>query len=172
MTRLEHLFYRIIEAHKERSACAELTCAVTTLRILSELDQTVRQRLSGKRDKYVAYYVNKAESILLRRYAEKLTVKSVAEELSVSPNYLSAIFKASTGVGFTDRLLELRMKKAASLLREGTVPESEIGGLVGYEEQGHFRRRFKQYFGVGIRDYRLIDRELTLYHDKPQKRES
>ena len=97
-------------------------------------------------------------------------MKEVAEELAISPNYLSALFKSTTGVGFTERLLEIRMKKAAALLGEGKYSESEVATRVGYEETGHFRKRFKQYFGVSVRDYRCINQELTLYHEKPERR--
>jgi AraC-like DNA-binding protein len=169
MTRLENLLYRVIELYKEHSASTEMMCGAIVLRIMFELDQIARQNIKNKRDKYIHYYVDKTESILLRQYAEKLTVKGVAEELSISPNYLSAIFKASTGIGFTDRLLEIRMKKAADLLMRKGLHESKVAPLVGYEELGHFRKRFKQYFGVSIRDFCCINKELTLYHDKPQK---
>lgn len=170
--RLETIIYRIIESYKDHSAASEMMCSSLVLQLIIELDRIARQSVRAKKDKYVHYYVDKAESILSKRYAEKLTVKSVAQELSISPNYLSALFKSFVGVGFTDRLLEIRMKKAATLLREEGLHESNVAALVGYDELGHFRRRFKQYYGVGIRDYCCISREMTLYHTKPQKKES
>lgn len=171
VARWETLLYRIIEAYKEQSAAAQMLCASLVLQLMFELDRVARQSVRVKKDKYVHYYVDKAQSILSRRYAQPLTVKRVAEELSISPNYLSALFKSSVGVGFTERLLEIRMKKAAALLTEEGLPESEVFSLVGYEDLGHFRRRFKQYYGVSIRDYRCISREMTLYHEKPLKKE-
>ena len=169
MARLEKLLYQTIEIHKENCAFAETMCAATVLQIMFELDQFVRRSLKSKKDKYIHYYVNKAESILSSRFSEHLTVKGIADELSISPNYLSALFKSSVGIGVTDRLLEIRMKKAAALLTEKGLQESEVASLVGYDEVGHFRRRFKQYYGISIRDYCCINKELTLYHKKPQK---
>ena len=166
---LENLFYQIIETSNEHSVSSEVMCASMVLRMMSEIDRIARQTVRNKRGKYVHYYVDKAESILLRRYNERLTVQSIANELSISPNYLSAIFKASIGVRLVDRLLEIRMKKAAALLGEGKFSEAEIAALVGYEDLSHFRRRFKHFFGVSIRDYSCINKELTLYHDKPQR---
>ncbi len=166
---LENLFYRVIKLNKEHCVSADMLCVSTVLRIMFELDQIARQGAPNKHNKYIYYYVNKVESILLHRYAERLTVKSIAGELSISPNYLSAIFKTSMGVGFADHLLEIRMKKAALLLTEERLPEAEVACLVGYEDLGHFRRRFKQYFGISIRDYCCIHKGFTLYHDPPQK---
>lgn len=171
LTGLENLFYQIIELNKEHTASSEMMCGATVLRIMFELDRIARKSIRSKRDKYVHYYVDKAEAILSCRYDQHLTVKKVAKELSISPNYLSALFKASAGVGFTDRLLEIRMKRASALLNEGKHSESEVAALVGYEDPCHFQKRFKQYFGVSVRDYCCISKELTLYHEKPEKKE-
>lgn len=169
LTLIENLLYRIIEAYKEHSSSAELLCASAVLSLMCELDRAVRLSVKAKRDKYIHYYADKAESVLRGRYSERITVKSIAAELDITPNYLSAIFKEAKGIGLTDRLLEIRMKKAAELLARGELSVSEIAASVGYDDAGHFRRRFKQYFGVSIRDYCCINRELTLYHKKPQR---
>ena len=42
--------------------------------------------------------------------------------------------------------------------------------MLGYEEVGSFCRRFRQYYGISVRDYRCINNEFTLYHAKPEKR--
>ena len=167
---LEKLLYHTIEMHKENCACFDMMCVATVLQLMFELDQFVRRSLKSKKDKYIHYYVNKAESIVSSRFSEPLTVKGIAAELSISPNYLSTLFKTTVGIRLTERLLEIRMKKAAELLTEKGLHESEVAYLVGYEDLGNFRRRFKQYYGISIRDYCCINQELTLYHQKPQKR--
>lgn len=167
LTQGETLLYQIIEAYKEHSAPATVQCAATVLALLAELDRAVRHSLQKKKEKFVHYYVDKAEAILVKRYHQPLSVQMVAQELSVTPNYLSALYKSAKGIGFCDRLLELRMKKAAQLLKEGLAP-ADAAAAVGYEDPGHFRRRFKQYFGISLRDFLLIEKELTLYHQKPQ----
>ena len=165
----ETLLYRIIEAYKEHSAPADLQCAATVLNLMADLDKAVRRSLKSKKDKYVHYYVDKADAIVCKRYAEKLSVQGVAKELSVTPNYLSAIFRAAKGQRFCDRLLEVRMEQAAKLFKEGSLSLADVASAVGYDDLGHFRRRFRQYFGIGLRDYCLIEKELTLYHRKPQR---
>ena len=169
ITHFENLLYRIVDFYKEHSAAADMMCAATVLTVMYELDRLMRQSLQRKRDKYVHYYVDKAEAILLSRYAQAITVRGVAEILGITPNYLSAIFKESKGCTFLSRLQEIRMKRAAEMLLENRWTVDEIAMAVGYEEIGSFRRRFKQYFGVSIRDFCCINQELTLYHPKPQK---
>jgi hypothetical protein len=45
-----------------------------------------------------------------------------------------------------------------------------IGGLKKYPTDTS-ERRLKQYFGIGMRKYRFVSREQTLYHKKPQRKE-
>ena len=170
--RFENLLYRIVEIHRENSAITNLACGAAALTLMMELDGAVRKRIRVKRDKYIHYYVDKAEAILNKRYSERITVKGVAAELGITPNYLCAIFKSSKGIGFGDRLLEIRMRRAEALIAEGELSDAQIAASIGYEEIGHFRKRFKKYFGVGIRDFRCIGKELTLYHEKPQRSEN
>ena len=62
------------------------------------------------------------------------------------------------------------MKKAKELLEAGELTLFEISQRLGLSDESHLRRRVKQYFGVGIREYRCIDKELTLYHEKPVRK--
>jgi AraC-like DNA-binding protein len=48
---------------------------------------------------------------------------------------------------------------------------SDIAQAVGFDDESHLRRRFKQYFGIGLKEYRLVNKEQTLYHEKPQRKE-
>ena len=45
-----------------------------------------------------------------------------------------------------------------------------IGGLQKYPMDTS-ERRLEQYFGIGMREYRFVSREQTLYHKKPQRKE-
>ena len=47
-----------------------------------------------------------------------------------SPSYLSSVFKNAAGIGFTDYLLEVRMKKAKELLVQGTLKLYEIADAI------------------------------------------
>ena len=55
-------------------------------------------------------------------------------------------------------LSEVRMKRACRLLAETPESIGEIAAQVGFEDQLHFSRRFKQLIGVSPRQYRDQDR--------------
>ena len=166
----EQLLYRFIGAYMEHTAAAKATVISIIFELLSYIDKYARNKLTVRRDKYINYYTGKVSSIIENRFSERLTLSGVASELGISPNYLSAIYKASEGMGFCDKLCEARMKKAKELLEEGKLTLFEISQRVGLGDESHLRRRFKQYFGVSIKEYHCIDNELTLYHEKPEKK--
>ena len=50
-------------------------------------------------------------------YKSDIGLAQVADELGLTPNYLSSEFKAYTGVNFTDYITRLRMNSACELLK-------------------------------------------------------
>ena len=168
---IENLLYQFISENVKKDASSEMRCVSLIYELLARLDRLVRKKLNEKCKKYSNYYVLKAESIVSKRYFEKLTLQSVSKELGITPNYLSFIYKNGTGIGFSDRICELRMKKASELVLKEELSVSDIAEAVGFDDESHLRRRFKQYFGISIKDYRLANAEQTLYHEKPQRKE-
>ena len=167
---IENLLYRYVSETVKKDASSELLSCSLLFALLSLLDELVRKSLKIRSQEYVNYYVLKADSIISHHYSEKLTLQSVSDELGITPNYLSAIYKKSMGIGFSDRLCALRMIAAETLLLNGEYSLAHIAQSVGFEDEGHLRRRFKQYFGVGIREYRCVNKEHTLYHEKPLRK--
>ena len=167
---IENVMYRFISENVKNDASSKMVCASLIYELLAVLDRLVRKQLKVKREKYTNYYVLKADSILVKRYGEKLTLRLVSEQLGITPNYFSSVYKTVTGVGFSDRLCEIRMKKAETLVLEGALSASDIAQAVGFDDESHLRRRFKQYFGISLKEYRLVNKEQTLYHEKPQRK--
>lgn len=80
--------------------------------------------------------------------------------VSLSPNYLSRIFKRKKGMNFSEFLLEVKMETAAKLLRDVTKKTYEIAAEVGYDNPKNFTRAFKQYCGRTPREFREQDQSL------------
>lgn len=74
--------------------------------------------------------------------------------VSLSPNYLSKIFKRKKGKNFSEYVLDVKMEKAAGLLRDITLKTYEVAAAVGYDNPKNFSRAFKQYCGKTPREFR------------------
>ncbi|WP_246362515.1 response regulator transcription factor [Paenibacillus alba] len=81
-------------------------------------------------------------------YAEEIGLEDMSKQLYLSRNYLNQIFKKATGETFTNYLIQVRMKKAQTLLAEGNYLIYEISEKVGYKNVPYFSSIFKKYTGV------------------------
>lgn len=96
-----------------------------------------------------------AIEIIESRYGEPdISLVSISEEISVSPNYLSALIKKSTGSTFIDLLTKKRTEAAAELLCCTSIKIREVAEKCGYNDQHYFSYCFKKCFGVSPNAYR------------------
>jgi len=84
----------------------------------------------------------------------ELSLHNVADQIHLSPTYLSNIFKKEQGINFFDFILELRMNKAKELLRDGTLKVYEVAQQVGYNNVHYFSSCFKKYTGISPTDFK------------------
>jgi len=88
------------------------------------------------------------------RLHEPITLQAIAQEVHMNHRYLSTLFKAETGINFSDYIERCRMDKAKKLLKESKLKIYEIAGLCGYASAKHFMVIFKQAVGCTPTDYR------------------
>jgi YesN/AraC family two-component response regulator len=98
--------------------------------------------------------IGKAKEYIKRNYVNEITVKDLANQFSVNPNYFSTIFKQETGVTLTNYLKDTRIEKACDLLRSTHCTIHEIAQIVGYEDTQYFYRVFKKTLGTTPLEYR------------------
>lgn len=164
------ILHRLIRAYTEHSESGKAVLISGFFELLSKIDTIVRNVNLASNAKRHDYYIQKAEYIIECNYSQKITLQDVASELNISPVYLSAIYKKHTSVNFSEHLLNIRMNHAEKLLIDQNIPTSKIASLCGFCDEGYFRKKFKQFFGMNVREYRNIKNGLTLYHEKPQRK--
>lgn len=82
-------------------------------------------------------------------YNEKVSLEQIAENMYVSPFYISKIFKSETGDTPIRHLINIRLERAKEII-EGDRQRSikEIAADVGYDDVYHFSKLFKKKYGV------------------------
>lgn len=81
-------------------------------------------------------------------YSEKISLDQIAENMYLSPFYISRIFKGETGATPIRHLINLRLEKAKALLEDGYQGSiQEVAALVGYDDAYHFSKLFKKRYG-------------------------
>jgi two-component system response regulator YesN len=92
--------------------------------------------------------VEAVSEIIRSRFSEDLSLDAVAQEVRISPFYLSRIFRQVTGASFIDYLTAIRIRKAKELLRDPQYSVKEVSTLVGYSDPSYFSRVFRRVEGL------------------------
>jgi AraC family transcriptional regulator len=98
------------------------------------------KRLSGER-------VEKVVALLSKNLAEPPPLEEIGRAVGCSAFHLSRTFSASTGMTIPQYLRQLRMERAAELLRSGKFNVTETALEVGYSSLSHFSQAFHETFG-------------------------
>lgn len=93
--------------------------------------------------------------IVQRDYGQALSLNSLAEEVYLSPNYLSAIFKEITGKNLLEYITDVRMENARQMLAKSNLKIHEIAHRVGYESPSYFGSVFLKRTGLTPNQYRI-----------------
>ena len=95
------------------------------------------------------YVVDKIVEYIEDHYNEKISLDQIAENMYLSPFYISRIFKSETGSAPIRRLINIRLEKAKELLTEAGYPDGfSMTIMVGYDDAYHFSKLFKKRYGV------------------------
>lgn len=99
-------------------------------------------------------YVASAVSFIHRHYAENISQTMVANEIGISPAYLSKLFKDNLNIGFMEYLNNYRLEKAKKLLEQQNLSNKTIAQLCGFHEDAYFSKVFKKCIKMTPKEYR------------------
>jgi len=99
--------------------------------------------------------VRRGQQLIKEQYMNsELTLEMLAEELQISPIYISRQLKEELGTSFIHVLTQTRMNKAIYYLDSTDLSINEISELVGFDNQHYFSTSFKKNVGMSPNQYR------------------
>lgn len=105
--------------------------------------------------KYTEVLVQTAVAYMEENYTDQeLSVGKVAEEIGVTPNYLSRIFHNMRNETCINFLTALRIERAKEMLRISDEKNYVIAEAVGYRNPNYFNAIFRKYVGCTPKEYR------------------
>ncbi len=111
-------------------------------------DHTAEEALFCTRQTHVAQErVEKAAALVREHLAEPLTLEELGQRVGCSPFYLSRTFSEQMGMTISQFLRQVRLERAAELLRSGKFNVTQAALEVGYSSVGHFSTAFHETFG-------------------------
>lgn len=114
---------------------------------------TICRNIGEERPTETQNVIEHAVALIHQHYRNDLTRDQLAEQLGVSPEHFSRLFKKEKGMSFIDYLLHLRIEKSRELLVLSKSNVHEVAQEVGFQNQYYFSRKFKQLVGVSPSAY-------------------
>ncbi|WP_449603343.1 AraC family transcriptional regulator [Paenibacillus sp. Marseille-Q9583] len=87
---------------------------------------------------------------------ENLNISMIGEAFSMTPSYVSKLFRDLAGESLLDYINKTRLVQAKLLLIDGKYTISEISLKVGYNDVNTFHRIFKKFEGITPGRYREV----------------
>ncbi len=100
------------------------------------------------------FYIKEAISFIEQNFQNDISVEDIAAACGLNRSYFGKIFHENMGKSPQDFLISYRMSKATELLRLTDLSIADTGNAVGYPNQLHFSRAFKNVYGISPRQWR------------------
>lgn len=97
--------------------------------------------------------VARARELLENHLADPPSLEALAAAVNLSPFHFARVFRQATGLPPHTWLKQRRLNRARALLKGG-LSASEVAFALGYADQSHLTRQFKQAYGVTPGTYR------------------
>lgn len=93
------------------------------------------------------YRVHKIIRYISMHYPEKLTVKNLAQQVSLDFDYFGRLFKHETGMSVHQYISKIRVRNAENMLQSGNYKVQEVAAHCGFSDPFYFYKLFKTLRG-------------------------
>lgn len=97
--------------------------------------------------------VSRAKELLSSQLAAPPSLEELARAVGLSAFHFARVFRRATGLPPHSWLMQRRLEQARALLRNGCAPLT-VAMQLGFADQSHLSRQFKQAYGVAPGQYR------------------
>ena len=147
---LIHLFHEMVFAWIDRQPLYAYKVRAYFMLVLHRLFELILYNIDST---ITDIRIRKITRYISSHYAEKISVRKMADMVGLNPVYLGALFKQETGMTLNHYLVKTRVRNAKNLLRSGEYKVSTVAELCGYCDVYHFYKQFKQICGISPSGY-------------------
>ncbi|MFV0413922.1 MAG: response regulator [Oscillospiraceae bacterium] len=146
--------FRYAKTAIEYGAIAYLVKPVDRIELMQALARACPEAEEDAEDKNGNLAVQQAKALIKKQLGSEISLHSIADEIGLNHQYLSALFKNHTGKNFSKFVTEKRMGMARKMLRESNLKIYEVADLCGYRSIKHFNNVFKEFENCTPTEYR------------------
>lgn len=149
LSKLKYLYD--LEHHKDDLYSYRVLCTLSALWLIIQdnisLPESKRESIASVRMKLFFEYIH-------GHFAEQISLDILAKTANVSVSEVLRCFKSCMQTTLYKYITELRLQKAAALLKETDEPIKNIPALIGFSSASHFGKCFRERTGCSPKEYR------------------
>ncbi len=145
--RLYHLIGKLYYEFKTQDEYSELAIELLLLQLCENTQEIQSQSLI-----YEPSWVKDLKELLHDAH-EKISLKSLSEQLGVHPVHISRAIPKYLSVNLGEYLRQAKIKQSLNFLIDNKYSLTEVAYKSGFSDQSHFTKTFKSYFGMTPKVY-------------------
>lgn len=114
---------------------------------MCQLSETNKQELK---------IINDIKEYIHMNIESKLTRKEIADQIFLSPDHLTKLFRKETGMTLIEYVMEEKVNVAKKMISQENIPIGEVAGRLGYENFSYFSEIFRKKTGKSPSEYKRI----------------
>ena len=115
--------------------------------LLQALAMTYRAQARSAGETELDARLAEAVELIQMDPASRPTLAELSSQVGVAPRHLSQLFRTQLGCSFREFLVETRLQRAHTLLRESPMTVTEVAVALGYPDHVLLSRQFRARFG-------------------------
>lgn len=140
----------------------DISILQTKIENLLSLRNSMRRKFAGELITPANVTVTSPEEVFLRKAVEvveiniddtELDIETFSKQMGVSRMQMYRKLSAITGMTVKEFIRDIRLKRAAQLLEQKNLNVSEVAYAVGFKDLSHFRKCFREKFGMNATEY-------------------
>lgn len=157
--RLEYLHASVFNAARDKDSSSQLKTDVLLMALLEEIGNLVGKRETPARfdeklkDRHLDM-IDRAKGFIIANFKRELSLTEIARHAFVSAFHFSRLFKHFTSRSPYQYLIDVRLRHAALLLRNTSLPVTEICYDSGFNSFEHFIATFTQNYSISPSKFR------------------
>lgn len=155
----QKIIQSILREDKDGDICADdmIVCELTRLLITVlrhiHADSVVTRIPPRLRVTVDNSYITECISLIHQNITGTITLPWLAKQLSLSPSYLSSLFKQKVGRSNSEYVRLVRLEKVKDMIAEGRYTIAQISDILGYCSPTYLSTEFKREYGISPKEY-------------------
>jgi AraC family transcriptional regulator len=155
---IDYLHYQVLQQMSKRGKLAMDIIIIELLKQVIEGigDQSLDMQLTKTTSKHQLTAIERAKEYINVHFLEDISLLELSKQCYVSPFHLSRLFRNHTGLPPYKYLQEVRLKHAEMLVKNSSLPITDICFSSGFKNSDYFSAAFTKKFKSSPTRYKIL----------------